>query len=170
MRVRAEILVQEPLVRYVTVNSVKTKTIEHYDVMYERLPFYCFSCGLLGHSSMLCPNPGAHDVNEDLPYVAKRLCAPEEMSRRSSGSSQAANLLIHLLIPRTRVVDHLLVMLGMLIAVASLPLNVGCMTRKLMGPLVSRITSQVEDMVDLLVGEAVAGLMTLVRKLNRFKD
>lgn len=85
MRVRAEILVKEPLVRYITVNSAKTKTIETYVVTYERLPFYCFSCGLLGHSSMLCPNPGTRDDNGDLPYAAKKLCAPEDQSKRSGG-------------------------------------------------------------------------------------
>lgn len=92
MRVRAEILVEEPLVRYVTVNSAKTKTIETFAVTYERMPSYCFSCGLLGHSSMLRRNPGTRDDNGDLPYAAKKLCAHDQ-SKRSSGpkSSNAAS-------------------------------------------------------------------------------
>ena len=75
MRIRAEIAVQEPLVRYVTVTSAKLKTTETYSVMYERLPLYCFSCGLLGHSSILCSAPAERDVNGDLPYAAKKVCA-----------------------------------------------------------------------------------------------
>lgn len=86
MRVRVEIDVHEPLVRYVTVTSIKLQTTETYTVKYERLPFYCFSCGLLGHSSMLCPNPGARDVNGDLPYASKKLCMTEDQYKRSRGT------------------------------------------------------------------------------------
>lgn len=86
MRVRAEIAVQEPIVRYVTVTSLKLKRTETFSVMYERLPFYCFSCGLLGHSSVMCPTPGTRNENGDLPYAAKKLCVNDEHPRRSGGS------------------------------------------------------------------------------------
>lgn len=89
MRVRAEVLVHEPVVRYVTVTSAKTKSTETYSVMYERLPFYCFSCGLLGHSSMLCPTPGVRDENGELPYAAKKVCVPEDQPKRSGGSKSS---------------------------------------------------------------------------------
>lgn len=102
MRVRADIMVQEPLVRYVTISSAKTKTIETYVVMYESLPYYCYSCGILGHSSMLCPNPGTRDVNRDLPYAAKKLCVMEVLSRKSSGSKSGNNFSYSSFDPRNR--------------------------------------------------------------------
>ncbi|KAM3295973.1 hypothetical protein ACQJBY_038349 [Aegilops geniculata] len=89
MRVQAEVLVQEPVVRYVTVTSAKTKSTETYSVMYERLPFYCFSCGLLGHSSMLCPTPGVRDENGELPYAAMKVCVPDDQPKRSGGSKSS---------------------------------------------------------------------------------
>ena len=78
MRVRAEIAVQEPVVRYVTVTSLKLKRTETFSVVYERLPFYCLSCGLLGHSLVLCPNPATRDGNGDLPYAARKLCVADD--------------------------------------------------------------------------------------------
>jgi hypothetical protein len=54
MRLRVEINVNEPLMRAVTVFSSKLKTTESFAVQYERLPFFCFSCGLLGHSHLVC--------------------------------------------------------------------------------------------------------------------
>ena len=89
MRVRDEIAVQEPVVRYVTVTFVKLRTMKTYSVMYERLPFYYFSCGLLGHSSILCPTPGIRDENGDLPYAAKKLRVTGDYLRKSGGSKSS---------------------------------------------------------------------------------
>jgi hypothetical protein len=77
MRLRVEIAVQEPLVRVVTVFSSHLQTTEAYEVQYERLPFYCFSCGLLGHSALACPSPAERDDNGDLSYPAKKLSVDE---------------------------------------------------------------------------------------------
>jgi hypothetical protein len=61
MRVRVEVNVNEPLLRYVTVTSSRLQTSTTYEVQYERLPLYCFSCGLLGHSALVCANPAERD-------------------------------------------------------------------------------------------------------------
>ncbi|XBJ21304.1 hypothetical protein VPH35_011980 [Triticum aestivum] len=90
MRVRTEINVHEPIVRYITMTSLKLKSTETFSVMYERLPFVCFSCGILGHSLVMCPTPGLWDENGDLPYAAKKLCVNDEHSRRSGGSRSSA--------------------------------------------------------------------------------
>lgn len=85
MRLRVEVNITVPLMRMVTVYSSKLKTTDAYVVKYERLPFYCYSCGLLGHSHLLCPNPAAREEDGSLPYAFNRLCIVEE-GRKASGT------------------------------------------------------------------------------------
>ena len=81
--------------RYVMVTLAKLKTTETYTVMYGCLPLYYFSCGLLGHSLVLCPAPAERDVNGDLPYAAKKLCAITEQPWKSSGAKSGATCELH---------------------------------------------------------------------------
>uniref|UniRef100_A0ACD5VWU6 Uncharacterized protein n=1 Tax=Avena sativa TaxID=4498 RepID=A0ACD5VWU6_AVESA len=87
LRVRVWIKTHEPLMRFVSVFSQKRQTTEVYQVMYECLPTFCFSCGLLGHSSGVCPNPGERDEEGLLPYHGMRLCVPEERKKQSDSKS-----------------------------------------------------------------------------------
>uniref|UniRef100_A0ACD5VIC1 Uncharacterized protein n=1 Tax=Avena sativa TaxID=4498 RepID=A0ACD5VIC1_AVESA len=87
LRVRVWIKTHEPLMRFVSVFSQKRQTTEVYQVMYERLPTFCFSCGLLGHSSGVCPNPSERDEEGLLPYHGMRLCVPEERKKQSDSKS-----------------------------------------------------------------------------------
>ncbi|KAM0896212.1 hypothetical protein ACQ4PT_023338 [Festuca glaucescens] len=89
MRLRVEVKVDEPLVRIVTVFSSKLQASECFAVQYEKLPIYCFSCGLLGHSTLVCSTPAERDENDDLSYSAKKLMAPEE--HKKSGGSWSGN-------------------------------------------------------------------------------
>ncbi|KAE8778582.1 hypothetical protein D1007_48482 [Hordeum vulgare] len=57
MRARVEVDVDKPFRRGVTVFSQRRNTTEWFEVQYENLPHYCFSCGILGHSSIECKNP-----------------------------------------------------------------------------------------------------------------
>ncbi|KAM0852783.1 hypothetical protein ACQ4PT_051545 [Festuca glaucescens] len=77
LRARVIIIPMEPIMRYVTVFSVKRNMIVQYEVMYERLPMHCFTCGLLGHSSVVCPTPAVRDADGKLPYHGDKLCVPE---------------------------------------------------------------------------------------------
>ena len=49
LRVRVIISLKDPLPRGVSVFSSRRQRKEWYDVVYERLPFFCFSCGIIGH-------------------------------------------------------------------------------------------------------------------------
>jgi hypothetical protein len=50
LRVRINVDVFEPFMRCVVVESPSLKKTIYYEVKYEKLPMYYFSCGLLGHS------------------------------------------------------------------------------------------------------------------------
>ena len=85
LRARVIISLKEPLPRGVSVFSSRRQRKEWYDVVYERLPFFCFSCGIIGHSEIDCPMPASRDEKSCLPY-SEKLCAPEE--RRLKNQSE----------------------------------------------------------------------------------
>jgi hypothetical protein len=67
---RAKVLVDisKPLLRCITIFSEKRQTTDLYDVKYEKLPNYCYSCGIIGHSSVECSTPANGIENGLLPY------------------------------------------------------------------------------------------------------
>jgi hypothetical protein len=81
MRVRIEVDVGKPLRRGVTVFSQRRNAMDWFDIQYENLPHYYHSCGVLGHSSVECKNPGKRDEEGKLPYSANRLCAPSDKKK-----------------------------------------------------------------------------------------
>jgi hypothetical protein len=87
LRVRINVDITEPFMRCVVVESLSMSTPLFYEVKYEKLPMYCFSCGLLGHSSLLCPTPAGRDENGMLPWNSERLCVPEVKWRDQCSSS-----------------------------------------------------------------------------------
>jgi hypothetical protein len=86
LRVRVSIKVLEPLMRCVSVFSQKRQMTEVFQVMYEGMPTFCFSCGLLGHSSTSCPTPGERDAEGLLPYHGPRFCFPDDRKKKMSGT------------------------------------------------------------------------------------
>jgi hypothetical protein len=92
LRVRVTIDIAKPLRRWVLIDSAKRKSMDMYEIQYEHVPHFCFSCGRLGHSDLLCPNPGHRDENGMLPF-GKGLRAPDAwkkppVSEGSAGPSQ----------------------------------------------------------------------------------
>uniref|UniRef100_A0A453Q4K1 CCHC-type domain-containing protein n=1 Tax=Aegilops tauschii subsp. strangulata TaxID=200361 RepID=A0A453Q4K1_AEGTS len=81
LRVRVSVEISKPLLRWVTAYSKKKKAYERYEVQYERIPHYCFSCGIIGHSSLECPTPGERDEEGKLPYNADRLCVKDDRKK-----------------------------------------------------------------------------------------
>ena len=54
--------------RWVQLEKSKTKESEFFDIQYENLPYFCFSCGLLGHAELMCPTPAGRDEYGRPPY------------------------------------------------------------------------------------------------------
>lgn len=69
-RFQISVDVSKPLKRGVTFQGVDGNT-QFYQVMYERLPFFCFLCGVLGHGEEDCPTryeDGFVEPEHGLPY------------------------------------------------------------------------------------------------------
>ncbi|KAM0862826.1 hypothetical protein ACQ4PT_045005 [Festuca glaucescens] len=88
LRVRVTIDPSEPIMRYVSVFSKKKNKTVEYEVMYEKLPIFCFSCGMIGHSCIVCPTPAERDEDGKLPYSGDKLCVPEQRRREFSASTK----------------------------------------------------------------------------------
>jgi hypothetical protein len=90
MRVRVEVDVDKPLRRGVTVFSQRRNATDWFNLQYEDLPHYCFSCGILGHSSTDCKNPGEKDDEGKLPYSSDKLVAPDERTKKTQGARSSS--------------------------------------------------------------------------------
>ncbi|KAK1650817.1 hypothetical protein QYE76_068622 [Lolium multiflorum] len=86
LRAKVAIPIAEPLRRWVTIRRDNEDV--RFDLQYEKLPFYCFSCGLIGHGELECKNPD-RDVSGKLPFD-RNLRALEERRRRPQSFGQAA--------------------------------------------------------------------------------
>ena len=91
MRLRVEVAVKETLVHFITIFSKKLQKTESFAVMYKKLPLYCFSCGLIGHTTLVCSCPADRDDEGELPYSAKRLLVDEMIKKSSSRSGTNAS-------------------------------------------------------------------------------
>jgi hypothetical protein len=87
LRVRVTVDITKPLLRVITTYSRNHKKFEEFEVRYEKLPHYCFSCGLIVHSSMECPTPGERDEEGKLPWCAENVCVKEDKRRNFSTST-----------------------------------------------------------------------------------
>lgn len=60
-----------------------------FDLQYEKLPFYCMSCGIMGHSELECEVPAARNALGKLPYDVK-LRALEDKKKKVQSFATAA--------------------------------------------------------------------------------
>jgi hypothetical protein len=86
LRARVAIDVNKPLQRWIPIDSTLREACDWYEIKYENLPYFCFSCGLLGHSDLVCPNPGERDERGRLPYW-QSLRAPDERKKRPDSNA-----------------------------------------------------------------------------------
>ena len=68
LKARVTVDVNKPLRRWVLIESTKRQITDLYEVQYEQVPHFCFSCGRLGHPDLFCPTPGSRDTNGNLPF------------------------------------------------------------------------------------------------------
>lgn len=89
LRARVAIEIGKPLRRGVLLRMSRSEEPRWFAIQYERLPFYCFGCGIMGHSEIECLNPVPRNDDDKLPYDVQ-LRAPEERRRRVQGFAEAA--------------------------------------------------------------------------------
>jgi hypothetical protein len=82
LRARITMSLDKPLKRGVLLRMARDSEPEWFDSQYERLPFFCFSCGVIGHGGLGCDKPVVRNAQGKLPYDRDvPLGAPED--RRS---------------------------------------------------------------------------------------
>ena len=81
LRTRVTIDVEKPLRRWILIDSARRKKVDMYDIQYEQVPYFCFSCGRLGHYELYCPTPGSRDEKGELPF-GPSLRAPDESRKQ----------------------------------------------------------------------------------------
>jgi hypothetical protein len=69
---RAQVAIEsdKPLRRGVLPRKSKSEEPRWFHIQYEKLPFYCFGCGIMGHSEVECLHPVERDEQGKLPYDA----------------------------------------------------------------------------------------------------
>jgi hypothetical protein len=96
LRARVVIDISKPLRRGIMIKKDKSSSPpEWFDIQYENLPFFYFSCGLIGHFESACPSPEAKDAAGKLPYEHKELRALEDRRRKPPCFAQAATESFH---------------------------------------------------------------------------
>jgi hypothetical protein len=89
LRARVAIEIDKPLRRGVLLRMSKAEEPRWFHAQYEKLPYYCFGCGIMGHSEVECLHPGARDDQGKLPYDVV-LRAPEDRKKRRQSFAGAA--------------------------------------------------------------------------------
>ncbi|CAD6250169.1 unnamed protein product [Miscanthus lutarioriparius] len=90
LRAKVQINITKPLMRGVSIFSTKRQVKEWYEVRYEKLPNYCYSCGIIGHSSVECLIPAERDADGLLPYSGD-LRVPDDKKKRPSDDVNGQN-------------------------------------------------------------------------------
>lgn len=89
LRACVAIEIDKPLRRGVLLRMNRQDEPRWFQAQFEKLPFYCFVCGIIGHSEIECVHPVARDVHGKLPYDVQ-LRAPEDKKKRPLSFAGAA--------------------------------------------------------------------------------
>lgn len=91
LRARVALDIKKSLKRGVLLRMKKTKEPKWFEVQYEKLSFFCFACGLIGHSEIECNLLGPRNESGTLPYDLP-LRAPEERTRKTQSFAEATSM------------------------------------------------------------------------------
>lgn len=61
LRARIFIALDKPIKRGVLLRMAKNGDPEWFDAQYEKLPFFCFFCGIIGHGGLGCDKPAVRN-------------------------------------------------------------------------------------------------------------
>lgn len=89
LRAWLAIEIAKPLRRGVLLKTRRDAELEWFDLQYEKLPFYCLSCGIMGHSELDCDRLVVRNMSGKLPYDIK-LRAPEVRQNKVQSFHEAA--------------------------------------------------------------------------------
>jgi hypothetical protein len=88
LRARIAIELSKPIKRGVLLKMSRGEAPEWFDARYEKLPFFCRSCGVIGHSDLICATPAQRDEGGKLPYdITLRV---DDRRRKPQGFAEAA--------------------------------------------------------------------------------
>jgi hypothetical protein len=91
LRARVAIDLRKPLKRGVLLRMVRDSEPEWFDAQYEKLPFFSFSCGVIGHGGLACDKPVVRNAQGKLSYDREiPLRAPNDRRRRIQSFTEAA--------------------------------------------------------------------------------
>ncbi|CAN6272978.1 unnamed protein product [Urochloa humidicola] len=91
LRARVAIEIGKPVKRGVLLRMTRDGEPEWFNVQYEKLPFFCFSCGLLGHGRLECERPAQRNAQGKLPYDCDiPLRAPDDRRKKVQSFAEAA--------------------------------------------------------------------------------
>jgi hypothetical protein len=68
LRARVAIDLDKPIKRGVLLKMSKEGAPDWFEAQYEKLPFFCRSSGVIGHSDLVCETPAPRDRDGKLPY------------------------------------------------------------------------------------------------------
>ncbi|KAK3127025.1 hypothetical protein QOZ80_7AG0567120 [Eleusine coracana subsp. coracana] len=89
LRATVSVELSKPLRRGILLKPERSSKSEWLDIQYKELPFYCFACGILGHTEIECENPVVRNAEGKLPYDVK-LHVPNDCKQWLQGFVQAA--------------------------------------------------------------------------------
>jgi hypothetical protein len=92
LRGRVSIELAKPLRTRVLLKTTKNEPPDWFDIEYEKLPFFCLSCGVMGHSHLECDKPLVRNSEGKLPYDVKLRVFEPKRKKVQSFSEAAADL------------------------------------------------------------------------------